>query len=159
LLASIDGIHDSFEYIRFPANWNKVVENINNYRNAGISNLAVSFGINIGVHNVMYYKELEQFCFDNNIELTYQHDTQGVLSLVNLPKHLVPPILEYLETLPQTKTKEILINCVSNIQQPDVTSWVNWLSKLDFIRGNNWKKSLHRLYDLDPKYFDSIKIL
>jgi sulfatase maturation enzyme AslB (radical SAM superfamily) len=159
LMASIDGIHDSFEYIRFPANWNKVVENINNYRNAGIPNLSVSFGINIGVHNVMYYKELEQFCFDNNIKLTYQHDTQGVLSLVNLPKHLVPTVLEYLETLPQTETKEILMNCVSKIQQPNVLAWVNWLSKLDSIRGNNWKKSLHRLYDLDPNYFDSIKIL
>jgi hypothetical protein len=82
-----------------------------------------------------------------------------VLSLVNLPKHLVPTVLEYLETLPQTETKEILMNCVFKIQQPNVSAWVNWLSKLDSIRGNNWKKSLHRLYDLDPNYFDSIKIL
>lgn len=157
LIVSVDGIKDSFEYIRYPAKWDHVISNVENYRRTGVPK--VSFGINIGVHNVMYYKELEQFCNDRNLILTYQHDTQGVLSLVNLPKHLTSQVLSYLETLPSSQTKDILINCVSTIENPNVQAWVEWLTKLDAIRGNNWKKSLHHLYDLDTKYFDSFDSL
>lgn len=153
LIASIDAVDEQFEYIRYPADWNRVLQNLYSYRDAGIN---VSVGVNIGVHNVMYFGDLYDWALDNNFAFNFQSDTVGDLSLRNFPKHLVHHAQEYLQAQVDSEPKTILLNTLDNLSNND-TTWVTWLNKLDHIRGNSWKHSLSRLYELDPKFFNTFK--
>jgi len=153
LIASIDAIGDQFEYIRYPANWNSVQKNLYSYRDAGID---VSMGVNIGVHNIMYFGDLYNWAADNNFAFNFQSDTIGDLSLRNFPEHLVQHVQEYLQAQVNSAPKTILLNTLDNLSGHD-TTWIKWLNKLDRIRGNSWKHSLSRLYELDTKFFNNFK--
>lgn len=153
LIASIDAIEDQFEYIRYPANWSNVLQNLYSYRDAGID---VSVGVNIGVHNIMYFGDLYNWALNNNFQFNFQSDTIGDLSLRNFPKHLVQYAQDYLQKQIDSDPKTILLNTLDNLSDNNIT-WVSWLNSLDRIRGNSWKHSLSRLYELDTKFFNNFK--
>lgn len=74
LCLSIDGIESKFEYIRYPLKWQKLLENIELFKNYGIK-LSVSF--TISNLNIFYYNETVNWFRQQ--ELLFNH------SLVNYP--------------------------------------------------------------------------
>jgi len=152
LVASIDAIGKAYEYIRFPANWNLVEQNLNEYKET----VTLNIGANIGIHNIMYFNDLYEFAYQNNIQFNFQSDTQGHLSLKNTPLHLVPVIKEQLHKSRDSEAKSILLNTLDLVKKPDLT-WLSFLYSLDKIRNNDWTQSLSRLYNLDPAFFDEYK--
>jgi len=66
---SIDGIGSKFEYMRWPGQWNKLLENINQYKTV-TDNFSVSY--TISAVNAIYYDETVAW-FDEN-SLRYNHN-------------------------------------------------------------------------------------
>ena len=61
---SVDGINSRYEYIRFPANWNKFVENCNRYQEAVKinKNIRLSVSHTLSAYNVYYLDEFFTWC-------------------------------------------------------------------------------------------------
>ena len=150
LSCSIDGIQESFNYTRFPAKWVEVENIIKEYQQL---DAFVSIGMTVGLHNVLYVKDTLNWANLNNIPMGINH-CQGHLALDNWPAHLKNELLNYLDTMPEILFKQDLINLAKSVTGKDLY-WVDYFRKLDSIRGNSWKQDLHRLYDLDPDYFDA----
>jgi hypothetical protein len=150
LIASIDAIESQFEYIRYPGNWDTVQHNLQEYKKFSTLNI----GANIGVHNIMYFNELFNYALENEIQFNFQSDTQGKLSLKNLPVHLKLAAKDKIIKVKESSTKTILLNTLDTDNNCDL-SWINYLNNLDTIRNTNWKHSLSLLYKLDPSFFNS----
>jgi organic radical activating enzyme len=150
LIASIDAIQSQFEYIRYPGNWESVQNNLKEYKKFATLNI----GANIGVHNIMYFGELFDYALENEIQFNFQSDTQGKLSLKNLPVHLKSSVRDNIVSVKESPTKTILLNTLNADHNCDL-SWINYLNNLDKIRNTNWKHSLSSLYQLDPSFFNS----
>lgn len=157
LMCSIDAIGEPLEYIRFPANWTQVSSNILSYQKLNFKELHLKITPNIGVHNVFYLEDLINWSINHQIPLDY-HPTGGLLSILNFPLHLIESLIDHLTNL-QNEYKSIidlqpLIKMSYSINNPDLY-WIKFLTDLDKLRNNNWHNSLSRLYDLDPKFFNS----
>ena len=153
LMCSIDATEHAFEYIRFPAKWEQVTNNIQDYLNTKLENLFVTVTPNIGIHNIFYFGDLLEWANSKGLPVRVQ-DTSGLLSLANFPTHLKPELLDYLDLLPQNYDNvNLLVDLAKSTSKPD-SNWLNWLASLDQLRNNNWRHSLCKLYQLDAKFFD-----
>ena len=83
---SIDGIGLVFEYMRWPAKWNNLLENIEQYKSI-TKNISVSY--TVSSLNAMYYNQTVEWFQQNN--LSYNHNVVSRphwLSLANMPSKL-----------------------------------------------------------------------
>ena len=62
---SLDGIDERFEYLRWPANWNQVVDNIMHIRESAPSNTMFLIEETISTFNLWYSNELSQWVKQN----------------------------------------------------------------------------------------------
>jgi sulfatase maturation enzyme AslB (radical SAM superfamily) len=152
---SIDAVANVFEYVRYPADWDTVDNNIKEFKAAGIN---VTIFSTIGVHNILYVDQLCQWATENGYPIKVQ-DTNGRsnLSINNFPPHLLDHLKSYLNTLPNSDIKTSLTAQANQINKTD-TNWIKFLNQLDQVRGNSWTAALDRLYTLDPEYFNSFKL-
>lgn len=89
---SIDGVEKSFEYLRFPCKWNKLIQNINSFKNL-TDNLSVS--CMISNLNVYYFKEIMDFFNDYKLGyLCKQINYPTIFAPGNLPPKIKELIRE-----------------------------------------------------------------
>jgi len=150
LACSIDGIEESFEYTRFPANWNNIKKNIKSYQ---ILDVTVSVSMTVGLHNILYVGDTFKWANQNNLYMGI-NNCQGIFELKNWPLHLKNKLQDFLVTLPDTEFKTDLFNLSNGVLGKNLY-WIRYLAKLDTIRNNSWKQSLYKLYNLDPAFFDT----
>lgn len=156
LFCSVDAIDEVFEYVRFPGNWASIEKNIADYSNTSLLNLELTISPTVGLHNVLYMHDLHNWAVQNNYQFNIQGDSHGALSIKNFPIHLQGRLIEYVNQLPVGHMKERLLSITRELHNSDdVNYWIEYLNQLDSIRGNSWRKSLSRLYELDPIYFDA----
>lgn len=161
LSCSIDGIGDVFEYVRYPGKWAEVESNLIGFKQLRKfmegKKLFLNFGSTVGIHNVLYVDQIYAWTQEHGFTMQVQ-DTNGrnQLSLENFPKRFQPQLLESIDKLPQSHIKDALLKTANSLTNENDTRWVQYLKNLDRVRGNSWKQSLPRLYELDKKYFDSI---
>jgi hypothetical protein len=157
ILFSIDAVGDAYDYIRYPGNWTQVEQNLLGFKDlrSKLKNCDLHFLITVGIHNVFYLDQTLQWASNNEFKVITQ-DTNGrsQLSLANFPAAYINQLHNYARTLPNETVQQNIIS-QSSLSKND-TRWVEYLNSLDRIRGNSWKTSLAKLYNLDPVYFDSI---
>jgi len=70
---SIDGVGSVYEYTRYPANWEKVLENIKRYQSLANStpNFKISIGHTVSVLNVYYLPDFLIWCLKNKLGKPY----------------------------------------------------------------------------------------
>lgn len=78
---SIDGVGDRFEYIRFPASWSTLQENIDKYLTASASNVRLSVSHTVSAYNIFYLDEFVQWCYTRGLPKPW-------LGRVHNPKHM-----------------------------------------------------------------------
>jgi MoaA/NifB/PqqE/SkfB family radical SAM enzyme len=124
---SVDGVGPVFEYLRWPARWNTLVDNLKQY-NTITKNISISY--TISSLNAMYYDQTIEWFNQNN--LRYNHNIVSFpnwLSLKNMP-------LEFKQNLSKNKNfisnycdiqgKEISIKLIkSNILDQDRAKKIN----------------------------------
>jgi hypothetical protein len=153
ILFSIDGIGPVFEYVRHPANWNSVEQNLINFKKLTSDKFSTAINASIGVHNILYYDKLYNWCVNHDYDNIIVQNVVGRLSTLNFPLEHKSYLLNYLDNLPESHSKDTLVSLANAITSPSV-AWVEYLNKLDAIRNNSWKTDLKKLYELDPERFE-----
>jgi hypothetical protein len=84
---SVDGVSDQFEYMRYPAKWNKFLSNLDSYQNMSkrLGNIDISVSCTVSALNIYYTDEIWQFFHDRGIHVGF--------NILHRPDHLNMRIL------------------------------------------------------------------
>jgi len=83
IVVSLDGVGELFEYIRHPAKWSAVVENLRRF--AAIDNVMVRISTTFQAYNALAFTDLLRFCD--------QQGYQVLLNMLHHPDFLAPAVL------------------------------------------------------------------
>jgi MoaA/NifB/PqqE/SkfB family radical SAM enzyme len=139
---SIDGIDKKFEYLRWPAKWNMLLDNLKKYQDI-TKNISISY--TISSLNALYYDETTEWFNKNN--LRYNHNivfSPNWLSLKNMP-------VEFKQHLSKNKN---FINNYCNINGKEISTE---LIKSQIIKQDVAKKI--NICDYMPRAADLLGIL
>lgn len=155
---SIDSVGDSFNYVRFPADWKQVESNIiDGFFKIADPNIVFSIGPTVNITNIFYLGDIINWV-EKNIACNLQGDPTDiyinptgdlshggkVLNLRNLGQDLQQRALEYLRKFQNHKAIPPIINSLSAVSKsPD--NWIEYLNQVDHIRSTDWRKSLQQL--------------
>ena len=139
--ASIDGIGERFDYIRWPLSWTKIEQNLLNLRAIAPVNLLFRINHTLNPFNAYYYEEIENWVqqkLDTNrlgdkTEINI-HPCWGTWDLKKTPMSLREEI--YKKYPNHLISKIILSHSVESYQ-----SVLNFTNQWDPIRKNNWKQT------------------
>jgi hypothetical protein len=149
---SLDGVGSTFEYTRYPANWQQVQENIQWYRQVIGPCLMIEVNAIVGIHNVFNLAEFYQW-WKQNCQTGNQGDASNifvkeinpdsfggwVLSLAHMPKQFEQQTKDMLQSLSDLPGATGLIELVA---QKSNLQWIEYFEKLDALRNTNWRASL-----------------
>lgn len=136
---SADGIGNQFEYLRWPASWPQVVNNLNNIRNTVPSNVMFLIEETISIFNLPYIDQTGEWCKQNFatnregdlIDHT-RHLARGMFGLHNLSQ-------EYWEAMSKTKCKNLLPE--SFVERPDsIQEMLNTIDQFDALRDQKFSE-------------------
>lgn len=146
LFFSIDAIGEQFEYIRYPAKWAEVSENLIKMKKELPGNVMFSFNSTVGCYNAFEIIDVWKW-FDENLstnregdpsdfcwQLAYNYDIE---SLTLAAKQ---DIINQVSLIPALKSLANYIK--STLSTPVANSWQTRLGKLDQRRGTDWKSTL-----------------
>lgn len=119
LQISIDGIGDRYEYIRYPASWNTVRKNINQYLAYAVDkkNFRLSVAHTVSAYNIFYLDEFFDWCEETALPEPWT----GAL---HNPAHLRP-------TVWPSAAKNDMTNFLHKSKRPGVTKWAHHLQTID----------------------------
>jgi sulfatase maturation enzyme AslB (radical SAM superfamily) len=148
---SLDGVKDRFEYLRWPASWNQVVDNIGNLRETLPVNMMFLVEETVSIFNLYYQDELASWAKNNfaanrlgdHINHT-RHIASGTFSLDNLSQR-------YVDSIRSTN----LINLVKTDWQEnpaEITAMIAEIQKFDAIRGQDWAKTFPEVVEFYSSY-------
>jgi sulfatase maturation enzyme AslB (radical SAM superfamily) len=137
---SLDGVGDRFNYLRWPATWGEVTDNIFNLRENLPVNVMFLIEETISIFNLYYQSELNQWV-NNNFSMNRlgdtvthtQHVAHGIYKIANLSQ-------PYIDSISDTPLANLIPpNWMENpvaIQQ-----MINEIIKFDSIRTQSWQKT------------------
>ena len=155
---SIDAIGESFNYVRYPGNWNQVHDNIvNGFFKIADPNIVFGIGPTVNITNAFYLADIFDWV-DTYIPANLQGDSTSiyvnpvgpsseggkVLNLNNLDVNTKSILTKHLESIP--KYKDITASIINSLHSASHdSSWISYLDNVDRIRGTNWRQSLPKL--------------
>jgi hypothetical protein len=152
LMISLDGTQDRFNYLRWPANWNQVVENISNLREKLPGNVMFFVQECTSNLNLFYFNEVEHWIrknFDTNrFGDTVDHTTQlarhGYLDVNNITK-------EYFDAIKDTQMFQFISpNWEENPIK--IKEFIAQTEQFDRLRGEDWKKTFPEVASFYSRY-------
>lgn len=144
---SIDGTYNQFEYIRFPNNWNTVIENIQKFKQVeGTMHLRIFQTISI--FNVDQLTSLTDYMKELDILVEYNmvHDPK-YLCLTSLPLHVKDKINDKYKQEPEY-IQNILNFMNNNDTSEHFDEFVQRTKFYDRFRGNDFTKTFPILSEL-----------
>ena len=132
---SLDGTKERFEYLRWPASWNQVTDNILNLRENLPSNVMFVIEETISIFNLYYQQELAQWVKENfatnreGDEVNHtRHLAYGTFKLDNITE-------EYQKVVPQNYHNK---NWQENPEQ--IYKMIREINKFDLLRNQRFEK-------------------
>jgi sulfatase maturation enzyme AslB (radical SAM superfamily) len=149
---SLDGTDKRFGYLRWPANWNQVTDNILNLRETLPGNVMFVIEETISIFNLLYLKELKSW-IDSNFTTNREGD------IVNHSRHLAGGIFnlqnmsqEYVELIKQSTNQELIpANWKEN--PTSIQKMVAEIKKFDALRNESFEKIFPELVNLYTKFW------
>ena len=139
---SIDGTGDKFEYLRWPAKWDQVYENIKKYQmyQADHTNIQLSISHTVSILNVYYVEEFLEWIATENLPNPYlglvaRPDYFNIATLPDRVKEIVSAKLISNET---SSVKRFLL---SKHSQPQDSMFSKWISGVDGLRNQSYQKT------------------
>ena len=158
LYFSIDAVGEQFEYIRFPAAWSQVEQNMMAIRDLNLNNMWIELGVTIGLANLFYLQDIidwrdQHFSQLNNgdpvgmiINFVAPMSRGGeVLSLDNANVSMRRAAMSYLDTLTDVSVANAVRGWLNNVPANSSLAWRDYLDDLDRLRKTNWRQALSRL--------------
>lgn len=147
---SLDGIGERFEYLRWPAVWNQVVDNITQIRESAPSNTMFLIEETISIFNLWYTDELSHWT-KNNFTTNREGD------LVDHTKHLADGIFsleacsqEYVSALNHTDRNLIPRSWQEN---PDrINRMISEIKKFDNFRNQSFEKTFPKVAEFYARF-------
>jgi sulfatase maturation enzyme AslB (radical SAM superfamily) len=147
---SLDGIDQQFEYLRWPANWNQVTDNIFNLRETLPENTMFLIEETFSIFNLYYHNRLTTWAQKNfstnrlgDITNHTSHVANGIFSLDNITQ-------EYYHALPDNLQALIPKNWNENPVQ--IRHMLDQILKFDQIRNQNWTEVFPEVSAFYSKY-------
>ncbi len=141
---SIDATDAAFEYIRYPAKWAEVADNMIRMREELPGN--VMFGINatVGCYNVFETVDVLRW-FKQNLATNREGDasdftwqsSQGYY-IKYLSERAIIAVTEYINTVPELSSLATYIHS----ERDTSDAWISRLDQIDQRRGTNWRQTL-----------------
>jgi len=140
--ASLDGVEEQFNYVRWPLPWDKVSNNLLKLKLQGPYNLMFRVEFTANFLNAYYFDKLENWVNENfftnrvgdKTEINIHNCWGGVWDLTGMPTEIREliynkypvdhPIYRIIKTLPPPT---------------QLASWKNFVNRWDPTRGNSWK--------------------
>lgn len=152
-MISIDGTHDRFEYLRWPANWNQVVDNIFKIREKVPGNVMFFIQECTSNLNLYYFNEVGNWIKNNFGTNRFGDQTDHSTQLAAHPYLDVNTITqEYFDAIQGTEmAKFIRADWQENPEK--IRKFIAETEKFDQLRGQNWKKTFPEVADFYSRYF------
>ena len=141
--ASLDGIEEQFNYVRWPLPWNKVSKNLIRLKeNKDIWNLVFRVEFTANLLNTYYFDRLENWVRDNlnanldgdKTEINIHQCWGGIWDIEKMPNNIRELIFK------KYPADHIIHRLVSNLPPPsELTSWKNFVNTWDIRRNNSWQ--------------------
>lgn len=141
--ASLDGIEEQFNYVRWPLRWSKVSENLLRLQqNKSINNLMFRVEFTANFLNTYYFDRVEDWIknnLDTNLsgdktEINIHHCWGGTWNLEKMPADIRMLILK------KYPNNHVIHNLVANLPLPDsIESWKHFVKTWDNRRNNSWQ--------------------
>lgn len=152
LMISIDGVGDRFEYLRWPAVWDQVVDNIMTLRETLPSNVMFFVQESTSNLNLFYYREVKDWVtknFNTNREGDpVDYSTQLVMHNYLDPRNITQ---EYADVIGKTKMANIIpVSWQENSEK--IKFFLAETAKFDKIRGQDWKKTFPEVAELYRRF-------
>jgi D-hexose-6-phosphate mutarotase len=151
-MISIDGTHDRFEYLRWPASWNQVVDNIFTVRQTVPSNVMFYIQECTSNLNLYYFNEVKSWIRDNFDCNRFGDKNDYSTQLAMHPYLDVNTITqEYVDAIEGTE----MIEFISPEWQENpgkIQRFISETERFDLLRGQNWKKTFPEVADFYSRY-------
>jgi hypothetical protein len=153
-MISIDGIHDRFEYLRWPASWNQVVDNIFIIREKVPSNVMFFIQECTSNLNLLYFNEVRDWIkknfnanrFGDQIDHSTQLAQHSYLNVDTITQ-------EYVDAIQGTEMADFLTTDWQ--ENPEkIRRFIRETEKFDRLRGQNWTKTFPEVADFYSRYFN-----
>jgi sulfatase maturation enzyme AslB (radical SAM superfamily) len=140
---SIDGIEEKFEYMRYPAKWDLILENLKKYQELSLKypNIEISVCITVSLLNVYYVAEFMNFFHQSGIDCS--------VNIVNSPSYLDMRIVT-------TEVKKKIIDKLSSSSYPSVLLTQNANSIINFLKLEHHQSQqlMQEFWEYTNKYDD-----
>jgi sulfatase maturation enzyme AslB (radical SAM superfamily) len=143
--ASLDGIEEQFDYVRWPLPWNKVSKNlIRLQENKDIWNLMFRVEFTANFLNAYYFDRLEQWVANNfntnssgdKTEINIHQCWGGTWDLEKMPQSIRQLILK------KYPIDHIIHKLIANLApQTSLNSWQEFVKIWDNQRNNSWQQA------------------
>lgn len=148
---SLDGVGERFDYLRWPAKWEQVTENIKNIANTCPTNVMFIVEETVNIFNWYYTEEMTQWVANN-------FSTNRLGDQVNHGKHLAFGIFsienatkEYIAAMRKTRYGNMISN--SWQENPErIKEMITQIDKFDKIRNQDWKKTFPEVAGFYSRY-------
>jgi len=153
LMISIDGTRDRFDYLRWPANWNQVTDNIFNLREKLPGNVMFFVQECTSNLNLFYFNEVENWIksnfntnrFGDPVDHTTQLAAHGYLNVNNITQ-------EYVDAIKDTNSSQFIDpNWKENPIK--IKEFIAKTEMYDQLRGEDWKKTFPEVASFYSRYF------
>jgi sulfatase maturation enzyme AslB (radical SAM superfamily) len=148
---SIDGVGDQFEYLRWPASWQQVVDNIMDMRRSLPVNVMFLIEETISVFNLHYQDRLADWARENfatnrlgDIVNHTRHVANGIFSLNNLSQ-------EYVDSLAGTNRAQ-LVHPSWKERPEQITMMIKEIERFDSIRKQSWSETFPEVYKFYSRF-------
>lgn len=143
---SLDGIGDRFEYLRWPAQWNKVLENVKRYQQ---QNIQISVSHTVSWMNILYTDEFVSWCMEQGLPEPY-------LGPVSKPAYLDPRCLprevkQQVRDRLHTSQHQAVLRMLDYMDQTQIDQFdlgQLWIKELDQRRGLDFAQTFPELNKL-----------
>jgi hypothetical protein len=148
---SLDGIDKRFEYLRWPAQWNQVTDNISTIKETAPSNVMFVIEETISIFNLIYIDELK-FWITNNFTTNRHGD------VVNHSRHIAHGIFtlqhmtrEYVDVIEQSPQKNLIP--ANWTEKPAlIKDMISKIKKFDSIRNESFENVFPELSKLYARF-------
>lgn len=146
---SVDGINEQFDYMRYPAHWSNVLENILKYKALSVahSNIKVGITITVSIYNILYINDIINYFQDLGISagINVLH-TPEFLNIKNLPKEVKSEISNY-------KLLPLSVISYMNLDNYDlIKDFFDYTNRYDQTRNQQFQKTFPKIYNLLKSY-------
>ena len=144
LHVSIDGIEEKFEYLRWPATWNQVTDNILQIKQTAPGNVMFVIEETISIFNLLYTHELSQWAeqnFNANREGDRidhsKHFAGGIFSLSNCSEEYVAAV--------KSKNNQSLIPSNWKENPMEISRMIKSIKEFDQLRNQSFEETFPEL--------------